>query len=365
MTRQTPLNHIHREMGAKMVEFSGWDMPVHYGSQIEEHHAVRNHAGMFDVSHMTVVDARGPQTKAFFSHLLANDIGKLKKPGRALYSCMLNDSGGVIDDLIVYFMADDWYRVIVNAATRDKDLAWIAQQSASFDIEITQKSGIAMIAVQGPDACDLAQKVMPEALVDGAQKLGRFSAVSLGEWFVGRTGYTGEDGYELIMPAADGVEVWQALARLGVKPVGLGARDTLRLEAGMALYGSDLDENTSPLESGLAWTVAMQPAERNFSGRQALQTQLDNGLKSKMVGLMLEGRGIMRGHQNVMLNGDRVGEVTSGTYSPTIGATIALARVDIAVENHCEVDIRGKMVAARVVKYPFVKNGRFEKPPGD
>ena len=152
--------------------------------------------------------------------------------------------------------------------------------------------------------------------------------------------------------------MWQALAGLGVKPVGLGARDTLRLEAGMALYGSDLDENTSPLESGLAWTVAMQPVERIFSGRQALQTQLDNGLKSKMVGLMLEGRGIMRSHQKVMLNGDRVGEVTSGTYSPTIGATIALARVDIAVENHCEVDIRGKMVAARVVKYPFVKNGR-------
>lgn len=365
MTRQTPLNKIHREMGAKMVEFSGWDMPVHYGSQIEEHHAVRKHAGMFDVSHMTVVDARGPGAAAFFRHLLANDVGKLKNLGSALYSCMLNDSGGVIDDLIVYFMADNWYRVIVNAATRAKDLAWIAQQSAPFDIEITQKSGIAMIAVQGPEACALAQQVMPSTLAGLAQKLERFSAVSLGDWFVGRTGYTGEDGYELIVPATDGVEVWRALAELGVKAVGLGARDTLRLEAGMALYGSDLDENTSPLESGLAWTVAMQPAERTFIGRQALQTQLDNGLQCKMVGLMLEGRGIMRSHQKVMLNGEQVGEVTSGTYSPTIGATIALARVDIVVENHCEVDIRGKMAAAGIVKYPFVKKGRIKKPPGD
>ncbi len=358
MTQQTPLNHIHREMGAKMVEFSGWDMPVHYGSQIEEHHVVRQHAGMFDVSHMTVVDACGPGAGAFFSQLLANDIGKLTASGKALYSCMLNDAGGVIDDLIVYFMADDWYRVIVNAATRENDLAWIAQQSGPFDIEVGQKSGVAMIAVQGPEARELAQGAMPAALADAAQKLGRFSAVSRDGWFVGRTGYTGEDGYELIMPAADGVEAWTTLAGLGVKPVGLGARDTLRLEAGMALYGSDLDERNSPLESGLAWTVAMQPAERSFNGRQALQTQLDNGLKSKMVGLMLEGRGILRGHQKVMLNGDEVGEVTSGTYSPTIGSTIALARVDIGVDKYCEVDIRGKMVSARVVNYPFVKNAR-------
>lgn len=358
MAQQTPLNKLHREMGAKMVDFSGWDMPLHYGSQIEEHHAVRRHAGMFDVSHMNVVDVHGPGAAAFFSLLLANDIGKLKRPGLALYSCMLNSEAGVVDDLIVYFMADNWYRVIVNAATRERDLAWFALQSADFDIEIIQATGLAMIAVQGPEACALAQKVMPAALADAAQNLVRFSAATLGDWFVGRTGYTGEDGYELIMPASDGVDAWRKLAGFGVKPVGLGARDTLRLESGMALYGADLDERTSPLESGLAWTVAMQPEPRDFNGRAALQSQLDNGLKRKMIGLMLEGSGIMRNHQKVSVNGEQVGEVTSGSYSPTISATIALARVDTSVDKHCEVQIRGKMVAARVVRYPFVKNGQ-------
>ncbi len=358
MTQQTPLNQAHREMGAKMVDFSGWDMPVHYGSQIEEHHAVRRHAGMFDVSHMTVVDIHGPQAADFLRQLLANDIGKLTVPGKALYSCMLNETGGVIDDLIVYFMADNQYRLIVNAATRAKDLAWIAQQSATFDVNAQQKTGVAMIAVQGPQACALTQKLIPQALLDPVQQLTRFSAAAQGNWFVARTGYTGEDGYELVIPETEVVDIWQKLAALGVAPIGLGARDTLRLEAGMALYGNDLDEQTSPLISGLSWTVAMQPATRLFTGRAALQAQLDQGIDKKLVGLMLEGRGVLRSHQAVLLNGAPAGEVTSGTFSPTLGATIALARVDTAVEHHCAVDIRGKPIAARVVNYPFVKNGR-------
>ncbi len=358
MTQQTPLNQTHRDMGAKMVDFSGWDMPVHYGSQIEEHHAVRSDAGMFDVSHMTVVDVTGAQVAEFLRYLLANDISKLTSPGKALYGCMLNQNGGVIDDLIVYFMEDNWYRLIVNAATREKDIVWITQQSGKFSVDVKLKTGVSMIAVQGPKACALAQQVMPTDLAVAASTLSRFSATASGDWFAGRTGYTGEDGYELVMPESECVGTWLKLAELGVRPIGLGARDTLRLEAGMALYGSDLDEHTSPLESGLAWTVAMQPDNRKFIGREALQKQLDEGLKFKMVGLKLEGRGVLRGHQKVQSGGVEVGEVTSGTFSPTIGATIGIARIASHIENHCDVDIRGKLIPARIVKYPFVKNGQ-------
>ena len=358
MTLQTPLYQTHRDMGAKMVDFSGWDMPVHYGSQIEEHHAVRSAAGMFDVSHMTVVDVTGSQVSQFLQHLLANDVVKLQSSGKALYSCMLNPTGGVIDDLIVYFMDCHWYRLIVNAATREKDIAWITEQAAAFDVAVVRKSGVSMIAVQGPKARDLAHQVIPADLVEAAAATSRFSAVTSGDWFVGCTGYTGEDGYELVMPEGDCVEVWKTLAECGVRPIGLGARDTLRLEAGMALYGSDLDEQHTPLESGLAWTVAMQPDDRDFVGRQALQNQLEQGVPNKMVGLMLEGRGVLRGHQKVLSAGEEVGEVTSGTFSPTIGATIGIARIADHVDGQCDVDIRGKMVPARIVNYPFVKNGQ-------
>ena len=358
MVQQTPLNDAHCGMGAKMVDFSGWELPLHYGSQVEEHHAVRQHAGMFDVSHMTVVDVLGAQSHAFLRQLLANDIGKLSFSGQALYSCMLNDNAGVIDDLIAYFMSDCGYRLVINACTRQKVLAWMTRQAVGFEVEVVQKTGIAMIAVQGPKAYALAQKVMPATLLDRVQQLPRFASVSVDNWFVARTGYTGEDGCELLVPDAEAENIWRQLAELGVRPVGLGARDTLRLEAGMALYGSDLDEHTSPLESGLGWTVAMQPASRHFNGRQALQMQLDRGVQRKMIGLMLEGRGVLRGQQRVLLDKIEVGAVTSGTFSPTIGATIALARVDIDVHDRCQVDIRGKPMAARVVTYPFVKNGQ-------
>ena len=273
MDKKTVLNETHREMGARMVPFGGWDMPVNYGSQIEEHHAVRTDAGMFDVCHMTVIDLRGEAVRPLLSHLLANDVGKLKTPGKALYSCMLQEDGGVIDDLIVYFMAEDWFRMVVNAATTDKDLAWIRKVSETFGVEVSPRFDLGMIAVQGPNARAKAEALLPEGLREAAMALKPFSAATSGEWFVGRTGYTGEDGFEVVLPEAEAPAFWRALAEAGVRPCGLGARDTLRLEAGMNLYGTDMDESQTPLSSGLSWTVALDPAARDFIGRSALEKQ--------------------------------------------------------------------------------------------
>lgn len=354
---RTPLYNAHVAAGGKLVDFAGWEMPVHYGSQVEEHHVVRQACGMFDVSHMTVVDLRGAQVRAFLQQLVANDVAKLKESGKALYTCMLNEQGGVIDDLIIYFMSEDWFRLVVNAATRDKDIAWITQQSASYDVTVTERAELAMIAVQGPEAREKAQQLMSADLAADAAELKPFSAASEGELFIGRTGYTGEDGYEIILPATDAEGFWNQLIEVGVRPCGLGARDTLRLEAGMNLYGADMDETTSPLESGLAWTVAMQD-ERSFIGRDALQAQKDAGVPRKMVGLVLEGRGVLRGHQKIMLADQEVGEVTSGTWSPSLEQSIALARVASETGDQVNVQIRNKQVPARVVKYPFVRNGK-------
>lgn len=273
MGKRTPLYDTHLAAGAKLVDFGGWDMPLHYGSQIEEHHQVRRDAGMFDVSHMTIVDLRGERVQDFLRHLVANSIDKLKLPGGALYTCMLNEQGGVIDDLIVYFVEPRWYRLVVNAATRDKDLAWITRQAKAFAVEVRERAELAMIAIQGPQARDKTQRALGD-IVRAATALQKpFTFVVVGDLFIARTGYTGEDGYEIMLPAAQAATVWQKLAAVGVAPAGLGARDTLRLEAGMNLYGSDMDETTSPLESGLAWTVAFEPATRDFIGRAALEAQ--------------------------------------------------------------------------------------------
>ena len=358
MGQRTPYYDTHVEAGARMVDFGGWDMPVHYGSQVEEHHAVRNDAGMFDVSHMTVVDLEGERVRAFLSYLLANDVAKLKVQGKALYSCMLTEQGGVIDDLITYFMNESYFRMVVNASTRDKDLAWISRQATAFGVSVTQRAETAMLAVQGPNARTKVAGLLDERGCDTVLALKPFSAALVGSWFVARTGYTGEDGFEIVMPAGQAVEVWARLAEAGVRPCGLGARDTLRLEAGMNLYGTDMDETTTPLESGLAWTVAMQPVERDFIGRAALQAQLDTGVPRKLVGLVLEDRGVLRGHQRVLVEGVGEGEVTGGTFSPTLGASIAFARVPADTGAACQVDIRGKLLNARVVQPPFVRNGK-------
>ena len=343
-------------MGAKMVDFGGWDMPVNYGSQIDEHHQVRNDCGMFDVSHMRVVDIKGAGVREFLRYLLANNVDKLTMPGKALYSTMLLDSGGVIDDLIVYFISEEWFRIVVNAGTADKDIAWMKQQAAKHapKLAIADHSELAMIAVQGPNARAKVWDALPGSK-ELTENLIPFSAVEMGAMFIARTGYTGEDGFEIMIPAKAAPFFWATLAEKGVKPIGLGARDTLRLEAGMNLYGQDMDESINPLEAGLGWTVDLK-SERNFIGKAAL---LANPPTRKLVGLVLQDRGVLRGHQQVQTT-HGAGEITSGSFSPTLEKSIALARVpkEVQVGDEVQVAIRDKLLNAKVVKYPFARNGK-------
>jgi len=357
MSQKTCLYDNHVNCGGKIVDFAGWEMPINYGSQVEEHHQVRNDAGMFDVSHMTVVDLEGPAVKTFLQYLLANDVAKLKDSGKALYSAMLNEDGGVIDDLIVYYMNDSWFRMVVNAATRDKDLAWIDKQAASFDVSVTERSELAMVAVQGPNAREKAISVLPTDVAQAAGDLKRFVGVASGDWFIARTGYTGEDGFEIMLPEEKAPEFWDALAEAGVKPIGLGARDTLRLEAGMNLYGTDMDETTSPLTSNLGWTIAWEPEDRNFIGRDKIAAEKSAGVQQKLVGLVLEDKGVLRGHMKVVC-ADGEGETTSGSFSPSLKKSIALARVPVTIDDTCEVEIRNKLLKAKVVKPVFFREGK-------
>jgi aminomethyltransferase len=358
MAMRTPLFETHVAAGARTVDFGGWDMPVNYGSQIEEHHAVRRDAGMFDVSHMCVVDLRGERVRDYLRHLLANDVSKLTVAGKALYSCMLREHGGVIDDLIVYYLSDQWYRMVVNAGTREKDIQWLREVASGFGVSVEPRTELAMIAVQGPNARVKAASVMAPAIARHALEIGSFFGFDAGSLFIARTGYTGEDGFEVMLPADRAAALWQQLREAGVAPCGLGARDTLRLEAGMNLYGNDMDETTSPLESGLGWTVAWEPQDRDFIGRAALAAQKAAGVARKLVGLLVEDRAVLRSHQKVVVAGVGEGEVTSGTFSPTLQRSIGLARVPATIGDRCEVDIRGKLVAARVVRPPFVRHGK-------
>lgn len=357
MGQRTPLYEQHLALGAKMVDFGGWDMPLHYGSQVEEHHQVRRDCGVFDVSHMTVVDVTGPQAKAWLQYLLANDVERLKTPGKALYSGMLNPTGGVIDDLIVY-LADWGYRVVVNAATRDKDLAWMQQQTAGFDVTLTERAELAMLAIQGPNARAKTAELVSAARAAIINELKVFQGLPEGDWFIARTGYTGEDGLEIMLPAAEAASFLTELVGAGIAPIGLGARDTLRLEAGMNLYGQDMTDDVSPLAANMAWTIAWEPAERDFIGRSALETQRAAGDQPKLVGLVLEERGVLRAHQVVRIDGVGEGEITSGSFSPTLGKSIALARVPAATGERAEVEIRGKWYPVRVVQANFVRNGK-------
>jgi aminomethyltransferase len=354
--KRTPLYDTHLACGAKTVDFGGWDMPVNYGSQIEEHHAVRRDAGMFDVSHMCPVDFTGADARAFLRYLVANNVDKLTVPGKALYSAMLNEAGGCVDDLIIYFFADDRYRVVVNAGTSEKDLAWMEKVRAErgFKVTITPRRDLAMIAVQGPSAREKFWQVRP-ATRAATEALGAFFAADLGDLFIARTGYTGEDGFEVMLPAAQAPQLWMDLKAAGVAPCGLGARDTLRLEAGMNLYGNDMDDTVSPLDAGLAWTVDLK-TPREFVGRAALER---DGRRRAFVGLKMLDKGVLRSHQKVLTpHGE--GEITSGTFSPTLGFSIALARVPVEVKpgDTVQVDLRGKPVTALVVKPPFVRNGK-------
>ncbi|WP_300432244.1 glycine cleavage system aminomethyltransferase GcvT [uncultured Thalassolituus sp.] len=356
MGKQTALYAKHTEAQGKIVDFGGWDMPIHYGSQIKEHNAVREAAGMFDVSHMTIVDVRGPDAKAYLQRLLANDVDKLKETGKALYSGMLNTDGGVIDDLIVYRM-EGWFRTVVNCATREKDLEWMTAHTKGFDISLTERPELAMVAVQGPEAIGMVKKIRPEAadLIDGLKV---FQGLPQHGWFYARTGYTGEDGLEIMVPQEEVVQFWTQLIEAGVQPCGLGARDTLRLEAGMNLYGNDMDESISPLQAGMGWTIAWEPADRDFIGREALEAQKADGVAMKQVGLVLDGRGVMRSHQKVVVEGVGEGEITSGTFSPSLQCSIAMARVPAATGDTAQVDLRGKLTDVKVIKLPFVRNGK-------
>lgn len=365
MTRQTVLYDKHVEYKGKIVDFAGWSMPVNYGSQIDEHHAVRKDAGMFDVSHMVIIDLLpendSANIKAFLQHLLANDVARLAQRGKALYSCMLNKDGGVIDDLIVYYLDENWYRVVVNAGTREKDLAWFDKHAAEFSVQVKERDDLAMIAVQGPMAREKALQVLPVDVVEAAAPLERFYGGDCGDWFIGRTGYTGEDGFEIMVPESEAAALWDQLAEAGVMPCGLGARDTLRLEAGMNLYGNDMTEQTSPLVSGLGWTVAWLPEDRDFIGRAALEKEKAGGVSQKLVGLVLLERGVLRSHQRVLVetdSGELEGEVTSGSFSPSLEKSIAMARVPVATGETCKVDIRGKLLQAKVVKPVFVRDGK-------
>ncbi|MFV8781212.1 glycine cleavage system aminomethyltransferase GcvT [Microbulbifer sp. SA54] len=359
MGNKTALYDAHVAMGGKMVDFGGWDMPLHYGSQLDEHHKVRKEAGMFDVSHMTVVDIEGAGATDYLRKLVANDVAKLAgNPGKALYTGMLNEKGGVVDDLIVYFR-DPGYRVVVNCATREKDLAWMNQQAQEFDVTLTERPNLAMVAIQGPLAIEKVKEVMGidwTAAIDGLKV---FQSFARGDWFVARTGYTGEDGLEIMLANDDASGFWQALADAGVAPCGLGARDTLRLEAGMNLYGHEMDDETSPLEANMGWTIAWEPESRDFIGRKALEAQKQAGVENKLVGLVLQERGVLRAGQSVVVDGtERRGIITSGTFSPTLGYSIAMARVPVSVGDTAQVEIRNKLVPVRVVKASFVRNGK-------
>lgn len=358
MIAKTPLYATHVECGAKMVEFHGWEMPLHYGSQLNEHQQVRNDAGMFDVSHMTIVDILGAGGRLFLRKLLTNDVDILDHNGKALYSCMCNEHGGIIDDLIVYQRASDNYRIILNSATRHDDLLWIRKMSEGFAVGLQERRELAMIAVQGPHAVAKALTVLNPAQVDAVSTLASFECVDVEQWFFARTGYTGEDGLEIVVPQDVIAQLWSALMQAGIPPCGLAARDTLRLEAGMLLYGQDMDTTTTPLESGLGWTIKWDPADRDFIGMGALFSQKQLGVKRKMVGLTLLDKGIMRHGQRVVVEGHADGIITSGSFSPTLGHSIALARVPIETGDKVLVDIRGKLIPAAVGKPRFVKHGK-------
>ena len=356
MTNKTVLHAKHLEAGAKMVDFFGWDMPINYGSQIEEHHAVRRDAGMFDVSHMTIVDVKGPQAQAYLRYLLANDVAKLQDKGKALYSGMLNEAGGVVDDLIVYFFDDTNYRLVVNSATKQKDLDWLAAKAEGFTVTITERDEFAMIAVQGPNAKAKAGQLFSAAQNEAVAGMKPFYGVQAEDLFIATTGYTGEAGYEIMVPNDQAADFWQALLELGVAPCGLGARDTLRLEAGMNLYGQDMDETISPLEANMGWTISWEPQDRDFVGRDILTAQKEAGT-DKLVGLVMREKGVLRAGQKVTVAGGE-GVITSGTFSPTLGHSVALARVASSVTDHAEVEMRKKWVTVDVVKPSFVRNGK-------
>lgn len=362
MVKKTKLYEQHSKLGARMVNFADWEMPLHYGSQVEEHHFVRKEAGVFDVSHMASIDIEGEEATPFLRRLLANDVQKLTI-GKALYSCLLNPHGGILDDLIAYKLDEKRYRVVVNASTTEKDVAWLSQVSKHFSVKIHPRRDLAMLAIQGPKALENVKKAFNEKQNEAIKGLKPFHCVEINGWLIACTGYTGEEGLEIILPQNEVVDFWQKLLAAGIKPAGLGARDSLRLEAGFNLYGVDMDETVTPLESNLAWTIDWHDTQRDFIGKETLLKQLEKGLKQQLVGLVLLGKGISRGGMIVYMqnnNSQEVfrGKLTSGGFSPTLACSIALAQLPTGEFSTIEVDIRGKRIPAKIIKPPFVRKGK-------
>lgn len=354
---KTPFYPLHIEAGAKLTPFAGYEMPLHYGSQIAEHEAVRQDAGLFDVSHMMITDISGNEARVFLRTLLTNDVAKLEKigNGKALYSAMLNETGGVIDDLIVYLMPFG-YRVVSNAGTREKVKAWLHKTAQPFQVTLTERTDYAMLAVQGPNAIARVLQAKPVWQAE-VSRLKNFQACEIDGFFIARTGYTGEDGLEIMIPLPETESFWRSLLAAGIKPCGLAARDTLRLEAGMNLYGQDMDEHVNPLEAGLSWCIDLKDASRDFVGKAPILAKMHTA-HMKQVGLVLLGKGVLRAHQ-LFRNGEgEQGELTSGTFSPTLKQSIAIARVPGHTGEFGQVEIRGEWQDVRVISLPFVRQGK-------
>jgi aminomethyltransferase len=365
--KRTPITERHEELGAKMVDFSGWYMPISYKGIIEEHHTVRNKVGVFDLGHMGQLDVSGPDAEAFLQYVASNDVTKLE-PGKAQYALLLYPHGGVVDDIIIYRRPDDsGYFIVLNAANTPKDIDWFNEQSknrSDFDVNLDHTSDrTGMIAIQGPNAEAVMQKISHEDLSSLENFASLYANVAGAKCMVGRTGYTGEDGFEVYSPIDAILPIWDALFEagedLGIQPIGLGARDTLRLEAKMALYGQEISEDITPLEARLGWAVKFDKGE--FIGREALSKQKEEGLNRRLVGFKLVERGgTPRTHYEVQVDGKTVGEVTSGTRSPTLGETIGLALIDAGyagVGKPLDIMVRNKAVRAEQVRTPFYKRG--------
>ena len=358
MLRHTTLYQEHVKIKARFVNFAGWEMPSHYVSQIKEHHQVRRHVGVFDVSHMGVIDIKGKDAFTFLRYLLANDVAKLEHPGYALYTCMLNEVGGIIDDLIVYYITSHHYRLVVNAGTCQKDFAWIKKKSRSLKVIVNECSQMCILAVQGPAVSSVIKHVFNQSTTAELISLKPFQFIFLKDLLIARTGYTGENGFEMIVPDKEAPNLWRKLINYGAEPCGLWARDTLRLEAGLNLYGIDMNETTSPLISNLAWTISLNDPTRHFIGHSALKKQLDEGIKEQLVGLIMEEQGVLRNNQKVWLANNKNGEITSGGFSPTLGHAIALARLPIEISGTSYIERRGKYIPVKITKPPFIRRGK-------
>ena len=351
---KTPLNNAHIELGAKMVNFSHWEMPISYTSLIEEHHAVSNTAGVFDVSHMSIFDFNGGDQVAFFEKIFANDIKKISNQDKAIYGALLNEEGGILDDLIIYH-ANEKFRLVSNCSTREQNRQWYEKHAVEFGVEVVERSDMGILAIQGPDA--LSKILSIDGINPQVNNLQSFGCMFDGDKLYARTGYTGEDGLEIIVPSVDINQFWDQALRLGCTPIGLGARDTLRLEAGLNLYGNDMTIENHPYESNLGWTIDMTDENRQFIGKQALLS-IDQSKSQKIVGIILRDKGVLRSGYEV-IHDEGKGVVLSGSYSPTLQSSIGLARVDQGYKKDGKVMIRNKMLNIDFVSPRFIERGKI------